>query len=81
LSLYGGVSADDGVRAVYLTGGGAKTRGLSDIIQEKFGVPVVMAQPARGFHVASSVDKGYLGESASQLAIGLGLAVRRPGDK
>jgi type IV pilus assembly protein PilM len=81
LSLYGGVSADDGVRAVYLTGGGAKTRGLSDIIQEKFGVPVVTAEPARGFHVASSVDKGYLGESASQLAIGLGLAVRRPGDK
>jgi type IV pilus assembly protein PilM len=81
LSLYGGISAEEGARAIYLTGGGANTHALKKIIEEKMGVPAQVPDPVQGFRVASSVDKAYLTQSASQLAVGLGLAIRRPGDK
>jgi len=81
LSLYGGVASEEGIRTIYLTGGGAKVRGLCEVLQEKLGVPVQLADPFRGFQLGSKIDRTYLAETASQLGIGIGLAVRRPGDK
>jgi len=81
LSLYGGVASEEGIRTIYVTGGGAKVGGLCEVLEEKLGVPVQLADTFRGFRVADKIDKTYLGESASQLGVGVGLAVRRPGDK
>ena len=81
LSLYGGVASEEGIRTIYVTGGGAKVHGLCEVLEEKLGVPVQLADPFRGFRVSNSIDKAYLAEMAPQLGIGVGLAVRRPGDK
>ena len=81
LSLYGGVASDEGIHAIYLTGGGAKIRGLCGILEEKLGVTVQLAHPFSGFRVENNIDKDYLAESASQFGVGVGLAIRRPGDK
>jgi len=81
LSLYGGMASEEGIRTIYVTGGAAKIRGLCGILAEKLGVPVQLADPFHGFRLDDKINKAYLGESASQLGIGVGLAIRRPGDK
>jgi type IV pilus assembly protein PilM len=81
LSLYGAVAAEEGIRTIYLTGGGARLRGLCGVLEEKLGVPVKLADPFRGFKFDKKVNAEYLQESASQFGVGVGLAIRRPGDK
>jgi type IV pilus assembly protein PilM len=81
LSLYGGVASEEGIRTIYLTGGGAKVHGLCEVLQEKLAVPVQLGDPFRGFQLDKKIDRTDLAESASQLGIGVGLAIRRPSDK
>jgi type IV pilus assembly protein PilM len=81
LSLYGAIASEEGIRTIYLSGGGARLRGLSRVLEEKLGVPVKLADPFRGFKLDKKVDAEYLQESASQFGVGVGLAIRRPGDK
>ena len=81
ISLYGAVASDEGIRTIYVTGGGAKVHGLCGVMEEKLGVPVQLADPFRGFSLENSIDRDYLTEAASQLGVGVGLAIRRPGDK
>jgi type IV pilus assembly protein PilM len=81
LSLYGAIAAEDGIRTIYLSGGGARLRGLAGVLEEKLGVPVKLADPFRGFKLDRKINVEYLQESASQFGLGVGLAIRRPGDK
>jgi type IV pilus assembly protein PilM len=81
LSLYGAVAAEDGIRTIYLSGGGARLRGLCGVLEEKLGVPVKLADPFRGFKLDKKINAEYLQQSASQFGVGVGLAIRRPGDK
>jgi type IV pilus assembly protein PilM len=81
LSLYGAVGSEDPIRTIYLSGGSAKIRILPSVMEEKLGVPVQLADPFRGFQLEKNIDRAYLTESASQLGVGVGLAIRRPGDK
>jgi type IV pilus assembly protein PilM len=81
LSLYGTMAAEEGIHSIYLSGGSAKVPGLPRLIQEKLGVPVHLSEPFRSFTVAKHIDRDYLQESATALAVGAGLAIRRPGDK
>lgn len=81
LSLYGAVANEEGIRTIYLSGGSAKVRGLTAAMEEKLGVPVQLADPLRGFQIEKHIDRDALAETASQLGVGVGLAIRRPGDK
>ncbi|MEE9144164.1 MAG: type IV pilus assembly protein PilM [Candidatus Binatia bacterium] len=81
LSLYGAMAAEEGIHNIYLSGGCAKVAGLCPILGERLGVPVEPVDPFRGINVAKHIDKDYLTESALALAVGVGLAIRRPGDK
>lgn len=81
LSLYGAVASEEGIRNIYLSGGSAKVRGLTAAMEEKLGVPVQLADPLRGFQVEKHIDRDSLAETAPQLGVGIGLAIRRPGDK
>jgi Tfp pilus assembly PilM family ATPase len=51
------------------------------VLEEKLGVPVKIADPFQGFKLDKNVDLEFLKESASQFGVGVGLAIRRPGDK
>ncbi len=81
LSLYGAMTAEEGIDSIFLSGGGAKGPGLCALLGERLKVPVQLSEPFRGFNVAKNIDKDYLEESALLLAVGAGLSIRRPGDK
>jgi len=83
VSLYGAVPSDDndGLKAIYLSGGGAKLTGLRSLLEETMGAPVHLSEPFRGFAVNKSIDRDYLVEAAPYFAVGAGLAIRRPGDR
>lgn len=81
LSLYGAIASEDGIQAIYVSGGSAKIPGLCALLEERLGVPVRLTEPFRGFTVDKKIDKAYLTESAPLLAVGAGLSIRRPGDK
>ncbi len=83
VSLYGVVPSEDheGLKAVYLSGGGAKLAGLRALIEERMGVPVNLSEPFRAFQVHRNIDRNYLLECAPYFAVGAGLSIRRPGDR
>jgi len=83
VSLYGAVPSDDGdgLKAIFLSGGGAKLAGLRQLLEEHMHVPVRMSEPFRGFNVGRHIDRNYLLETAPYFAVGAGLSIRRPGDR
>jgi type IV pilus assembly protein PilM len=81
LSLYATMAGEDGIHSVYLSGGGAKVPCVASLLEARLRVPVKLCEPFRSFSLARSIDKDLLAESALALAIGAGLATRRPGDK
>lgn len=81
LSLYGAMAGDEGINCMYLSGGGAKIPGFAPILSHRLGVPVELAEPFRGFSLSRHIDKDYMADAALVLAVGAGLAIRRPGDK
>jgi type IV pilus assembly protein PilM len=81
LSLYGAIASEEGVRKIYLTGGGAKVVGLTSVMEERLGVPVQLAEPFRNFRLSKNLDKAALAEVAPLFAVAIGLAIRRPNDK
>lgn len=83
VSLYGAVPSEDGdgLRMIFLSGGGAKLAGLRVLLEERMGVPVRLSEPFRGFTVGKNIDRDYLLDVAPYFAVGAGLSIRRPGDK
>jgi Tfp pilus assembly PilM family ATPase len=51
------------------------------LLEEKMGVPVRLSEPFRGFNVNKNIDRDYLIEVAPYFAVGVGLSIRRPGDR
>ena len=83
VSLYGVVPSDegDGLKAIYLSGGGAKLAGLRVMLEERMGVPTRLSEPFRAFNVHRNIDRNYLLDAAPYFAVGAGLSIRRPGDR
>jgi type IV pilus assembly protein PilM len=81
LSLYGAIASEEGIRNIYLSGGGAKVVGLAAAIEERLGVPVQLAEPLRNLRIGKNLDKASLDEIEPFLGVAVGLAIRRPGDK
>ena len=70
------------ISKIYLGGGCAKTKGLSASIQEKAAIPVEMLNPFA--HIECNPKKftpEYMREIAPYFTVGVGLAMRRVGDK
>jgi type IV pilus assembly protein PilM len=83
ISLYGAVPSEDsdGLKGIYLSGGGAKLAGLRGVLEESMGVPARLSEPFRAFNVHRNIDRNYLLEAAPYFAVGAGLSIRRPGDR
>ncbi len=83
VSLYGAVPSEegDGLKMIFLSGGGAKLAGLRVLLEERMSVPVRLSEPFRGFNVNKNIDRDYLIEAAPYFAVGAGLSIRRPGDR
>ena len=83
VSLYGAIPSEDGegLRAVFLNGGGAKLSGLRTMLEERMRVPAKLSEPFRAFQVHRSIDRNYLLDTAPYFAVGAGLSIRRPNDR
>ena len=83
VSLYGAVPSEEheGLKIIFLSGGGAKLVGLRVLLEERVGVPVRQSEPFRCFSVGKNIDREYLIESAPSFAVAAGLSIRRPGDR
>src|SRR5262245_24333480 len=69
------------INSIYLCGGSAQLPGLASAMSERLQVPVEMADPFRLLTISRQADNEFIRQHASALAVSVGLATRRPGDK
>jgi type IV pilus assembly protein PilM len=67
---------------IVLSGGCAKMAGLDEFLASSWGIPVELTRPLSGITVPEGrFSAQELAEVGAGLAVGIGLALRRPGDK
>jgi len=81
LSFFWTAATDEPLGGIVLSGGTARTAGLSNLLAERLGCSVEVASPFRRLTVDRGVNRDLLQASGPALAVTVGLATRRPGDK
>jgi len=82
LDFYNSTASDDRITTIYVSGGGAKVYKLIEMITEKTGLPVEKINPfAKLKYNEKDFDPEYLQEIGPLMAVPVGLAIRRVGDK
>lgn len=82
LDFYNSTASDDRITTIYVSGGGAKVFKLIEMISEKTGLPVETINPfAKLKYNEKDFDPEYLQEIGPLMAVPVGLAIRRVGDK
>ncbi|GFO58042.1 pilus assembly protein PilM [Geomonas silvestris] len=82
LDFYNSTAGEDRISKVYLSGGGAKTAQLVETVQQRLGMPVELLNPFLRVAVnEKEFDAAFLDEIAPVMAVAVGLATRRVGDK
>lgn len=82
LDFFMTTSADTSISKIYLTGGCSRLQGLDKVIEDKTGYPVELINPFNRIEAsAKQFPADELAKMAPSMAIAVGLALRRPGDK
>ena len=82
LDFYNSTASDDRISGIFVCGGCSKVYNLIDAISEKIGLPVGKLNPfAKLKYNEKDFDPEYLEEIAPFMAVPVGLAIRRVGDK
>jgi len=81
LSFFWTAATDEPLGGVVLSGGTAGMQGLPGQLTRRLNCAVEVAEPFRRLHVERGVDRGLIEASGPALAVTVGLATRRPGDK
>lgn len=82
LDFYNSTASDDRITSIYVSGGGSKVYKLIEMIMEKTGLPVETINPfAKLKYNEKDFDPEYLQEIGPLMAVPVGLAIRRVGDK
>jgi len=81
LSFFWTAATDEPLGGVVLSGGTARMPGLTAQLTQRLGCAVEIANPFRRLQVSGGVDRKLAEASAPALAVAVGLATRRPGDK
>lgn len=82
LDFYNSTASDDRITKIFVSGGASKGYNLFGTISEKVGLPVEMINPfAKLKFNEKDFDPEYLQEIGPLMAVTVGLAVRRVGDK
>jgi len=75
-------SAQENIHKVVLCGGAARSRGLVALLGERLGVPVELANPFNQIDIdKKAFNVQEIQEMAPQAAVGVGLAIRKMGDR
>jgi type IV pilus assembly protein PilM len=82
LDFYASTSADSSFTRVYLSGGTAKIPALFRTIETRVGVPVEIMNPFKSIQIDDrKFDPAFIMEVAPMAAVGVGLALRKAGDR
>jgi type IV pilus assembly protein PilM len=82
LDFYSSTAADARIARVYLSGGTARIPALFKVIEARAGVPVEILNPFKNVEIDNRrFDPAAILAAAPSAAVGVGLALRRPGDK
>jgi type IV pilus assembly protein PilM len=81
LSFFWTAATDEPLGAVLLSGGPSRMPGLSNQLHERLETKVDVADPFRRIAIDGRVDRSIIEQSGPALAVTVGLATRRPGDK
>jgi type IV pilus assembly protein PilM len=82
LEFFQSTSTYQKISKLFLSGGGAKIREFDILLQQQIGIPVEMANPFKKIEYSEkNFDVEYLREIGPVMAVGVGLASRKVGDK
>jgi type IV pilus assembly protein PilM len=82
LDFFRSTSSQEKVDKLFLSGGCAKINGIEKVIEEQAGIPVEIANPFKEIDCSKrDLDTDYLKEMEPIMAVSVGLALRRVGDK
>ncbi|RPJ10540.1 MAG: type IV pilus assembly protein PilM [Deltaproteobacteria bacterium] len=82
LDYFQSTSTYEKISKLYLSGGGAKLKDLDMILQQHIEAPVEIANPFKKVEYSEkSFDLEYLREIGPMMAVAVGLATRKAGDK
>jgi len=82
LDFYASTAADASFTRVYLSGGTAKIPALFRTIEARVGVPVEIMNPFKSIQIDDrKFDPAFIMEVAPMAAVGVGLALRKAGDR
>jgi len=79
---FASTAESERIAKIVLSGGGAKLAGIEDFLASSWGVPVELARPLAAIHCdPARWSEEKLRGADCQLAVAVGLGLRRPGDK
>jgi type IV pilus assembly protein PilM len=82
LDFFQSTTTYEKVAKLYLSGGGSKIKDFDIILQQQIGIPVEVANPFKRIQYGGKdFDLEYLREIGPIMAVAVGLASRRAGDK
>ncbi len=82
LDFFRSTSAQEKVDKLFLSGGCAKINGIENVVEQQAGIPVEIANPFKEIDCSKrDLDVDYLKEMEPIMAVSVGLALRRVGDK
>jgi type IV pilus assembly protein PilM len=82
LDFYASTAADGKITKAFLSGGTARVPALFKVVEARAGVPVEILNPFKNIEVDNrKFDPGVILAAAPSAAVGVGLALRRAGDK
>lgn len=71
----------ENIDEILLSGGVSLTKDFAVALSERSGIKVTVADPFKNITIPDSFDRGYLDKVAPLVAVALGLALRKVGDK
>jgi type IV pilus assembly protein PilM len=82
LDFFQSTATSEKITKLYLSGGGSKIKDFDVIVQQQIGIPVEIVNPFRKIEYdEKNFDVEYLREVGPTMAVGVGLASRKVGDK
>jgi type IV pilus assembly protein PilM len=82
LDFFQSTSTYEKIAKIYLSGGGSKIKDFDIILQQQIGIPVEVVNPFKRIdYSGKNFDMEYLREIGPIMAVGVGLASRKVGDR
>ncbi len=82
LDFYAATAAEDHITKIYLSGGSAKVPGLARVFEARTNIPVEIMHPFKNVHFNErQFNSNDLVSQSPMAAVGVGLAMRRAGDR